>query len=236
MAVYQLLMRGMLVGMVAGMLAFGLAKVVGEPAVDRAIAFEGAAARAKGEAEEPELVSRFVQSTVGLPIGEIIYGGALGGLFSLIFAVAYGRFSRLSPKACSAVLALLCFIAAFAVPYLKYPANPPAVGEPATIGLRTGLFFSMIGISIVAMMAAFSLKRWIEPRIGAWNASLAGGLLFLVLVGLAGVAMPAINEVPGTFPASTLWQFRLASFGIQAILWGVIGLLFGTLTERSLKR
>lgn len=232
MAVYQLLMRGMLVGMVAGLLAFGFAKVYGEPAVDRSIAFEGAAAQAKGE---PELVSRFVQSTVGLPIGEIIYGGALGGLFSLIFAVAYGRFSRLSPKACSAVLALLCFIAAFAVPYLKYPANPPAVGESATIGLRTGLFFSMIGISIVAMMAAFSLKRWIEPRIGTWNASLAGGLLFLVLVGVAGVAMPAINEVPGTFPASTLWQFRLASFGIQATLWGVIGLLFGTLTERSLK-
>lgn len=235
MAVHRLLLRGMVVGIIAGLLAFAFARILAEPSVDRAIAFESAAAKAKGEAPEPELVSRHVQKNFGLPIGEVVYGGALGGLFSLVFAVAHGRYSRLSPKQSSAVLALLCFVAVFVVPFVKYPANPPAIGEPGTIGLRTGLFFSMIAISIVAIMVAFSLKRWVEPRIGAWNAGVAAALMFLLLVGAAGALMPNVDEVPAAFPAATLWQFRIAAFGIQAVLWSVIGVLFGILTERSLR-
>ena len=54
----NLLLRGMLVGVLAGLLAFGLARIFGEPQVDRAIAFEEQMNQAKGEAPEPELVSR----------------------------------------------------------------------------------------------------------------------------------------------------------------------------------
>ncbi len=36
----RLLVRGMLVGLLAGILAFGFAKVFGEPQIDKAIAFE----------------------------------------------------------------------------------------------------------------------------------------------------------------------------------------------------
>lgn len=36
----SLLYRGMLVGLVAGLIAFGFARLYGEPYVDRAIAFE----------------------------------------------------------------------------------------------------------------------------------------------------------------------------------------------------
>ena len=242
MAVHQLLLRGMLVGMIAGLLAFGFARTFGEPSVERAIAFEEASAHqhhhdagAATEPEEPELVSRPVQQNIGLPFGQIVYGGAIGGLFALLFAFAYGRFGRMPPKATAAILAWLCFVAIFAVPYLKYPANPPAVGQPGTIGIRTGLYFVMIGISIVAMMTSFSLKRLIQPRLGTWNATLVGALSFIALVALAGALMPTIDEVPATFPAATLWQFRLATLGIQAILWSTIGLLFGVLTERSLR-
>ena len=41
----NLLLRGMLVGIFAGILAFGFAKIYGEPQVDRAIAFEEQTAR-----------------------------------------------------------------------------------------------------------------------------------------------------------------------------------------------
>lgn len=233
MSIHHLIIRGMLVGIVAGLLAFGFAKVFGEPQVDRAIAFEAAEATAKGEAPETELVSREVQSSIGLLTGVVVNGSALGGLFAIAFAICYGRFTSLSVKSAAAVIALLGFIALYVVPYLKYPANPPSVGEAGTIGMRTGLYFSMIAISLIAMLAAFSLKRLSEKRLGRWNATLAGAAAFLFLIGIAQVALPAINEVPAEFPASTLWQFRLASLGIQAVLWGVIGLLFGELTDRS---
>ena len=233
MSIHHLIIRGMLVGIVAGLLAFGFAKVFGEPQVDRAIAFEAAEAAAKGEAPEAELVSRGVQSSIGLLTGVVVNGSALGGLFAIAFAICYGRFTTLSVKSSAAVIALLGFIAVYVVPYLKYPANPPSVGEAGTIGMRTGLYFSMIAISLIAMLAAFSLKRLTEKQLGRWNATLLGAAAFLVLIGIAQVALPSINEVPAEFPASTLWQFRLASLGIQAVLWGVIGLLFGELTDRS---
>ena len=235
MAVHQLLLRGMLVGIVAGLLAFAFARTFGEPQVDRAIAFESAEAKAKGEAPDPEIFSREVQASIGLATGVTVYGAALGGIFSLVFALCYGRIGRLSPRACAVTIAGLGFVAIYVVPYLKYPANPPSIGEPATIGMRTGLYFSMIAISIVAMMVAVSLARLSEARLGRWNATLLGGGAFIVMVALAQFALPGVNEVPATFPASTLWQFRVASLGIQAVIWSVIGLLFGALTERSLR-
>lgn len=235
MSIHHLIIRGMLVGIVAGLLAFGFAKIFGEPQVDRAIAFESAEAKAKGEAPDEELVSRQVQASIGLLTGVVVYGSALGGLFAIAFAFCYGRFTKLSVKSSAALIALLGFVAIYVVPYLKYPANPPSVGEPATIGMRTGLYFSMIAISLIAMLAAVSLKRLSEKRLGRWNATVAGGIAFLVLIGIAQLALPSINEVPAEFPASTLWQFRVASLGIQAVLWTVIGLLFGELTDRSVR-
>src|ERR1700761_7607089 len=80
----SLILRGLLVGLVAGLLAFGFAKFVGEPQVDRAIAFEAQMDAAKGDAPEPELVSREVQSSIGLLTGVLVYGTAIGGLFALV--------------------------------------------------------------------------------------------------------------------------------------------------------
>jgi predicted cobalt transporter CbtA len=234
MSMHHLLLRGMLVGVVAGLLAFGFAKVFGEPAVDRAIAFEAAEAHEHGEAAEEELVSRKVQASLGLLTGVVVYGCALGGLFSLAFAFCYGRVARLSPRACAALVALLGFLCLYVAPYLKYPANPPSVGSPETIGMRTGLYFSMIVLSCIALIAAVSLRRVVERRFGAWHAWIVGGLAYGIMVAVAWYALPTIDEVPATFPASTLWQFRIASLGIQAVLWAVIGLLFGELTQRSL--
>ena len=233
MTMPQLMLRGMLVGLVAGLLAFGFAKVFGEPPVDRAIAFEAAEAKAKGEAPDAEIVSREIQASLGLLTGVTVYGAALGGLFSLVFAFVYGRFGSLSPRTCAALIALLGFVTIYLVPNLKYPANPPSIGEPGTIGLRTGLYFSMIALSVAAALVSFSFARIMEARVGSWNATLAGGGMFVILIAIAQAVLPVINEVPDTFPAATLWQFRIASLGIQAVLWSVIGLLFGALTERK---
>ena len=113
-----LLTRGMLVGILAGILSFGFLKLVGEPPVDRAIAFETAMDEAKDQTKadhvmtkgmtmpkedsEPELVSRSVQSGIGLFTGVAIYNTAFGGLFALVFAFAYRRMGDFDPRTTSA--------------------------------------------------------------------------------------------------------------------------------------
>ena len=77
----KLLLRGMLVGVIAGLLAFGFARIFGEPQVERAIAFEAQMSHVHGEASEPELVGREMQAGLGLFVGVIVYSAAIGGLF-----------------------------------------------------------------------------------------------------------------------------------------------------------
>ncbi|HVH82659.1 MAG TPA: CbtA family protein [Stellaceae bacterium] len=248
-----LLLRGMLIGALAGILSFGFLKFAGEPAVDRAVAFETQMAGAKehaahdhpghyhgvagsesapAPAPEPELVSRGVQAGIGLFTGVAVYSAAFGGLFALVFALAYGRIGALSPRATAAVLAALGFIAVYVVPSLKYPANPPSVGEAETIGARTALYFAIIALSLAAMIAAGMLRSRLQPRHGGWNAMLIAGGVYLTAMTVAALALPAVNEVPEAFPAVVLWQFRIAAMGAQAILWVLLGLAFGAAAER----
>jgi len=226
----------MLVGIVAGLLTFGYAKIIGEPLVDRAITFEDQLERAKGEAPEPELVSRGVQSGLGLLTGVVVYGTALGGLFSLAFAFAYHRIGPASPRLTAALLAGAGFLSLVLVPQLKYPPNPPSVGQPGTIAYRSELFFLMIFISVVALVWAILFARSLAHRYNAWNAGLLAAALFIGIIVIAQLVLPDINEVPDQFPAVVLWRFRVASIGMQVILWSAIGLLFGIAAERILSR
>ena len=237
--VRSLLVRGMLAGFLASVLAFGFAKMVGEPQVEAAIAVEEQMAEAMGGShahEMPELVSRDVQSGLGLLVGLGVFGSAVGGLFALGFAAVYGRVGAIGARATSLMLALLGYIAIVLVPFLKYPPNPPGVGDPSTIGMRTALFFTMIGLSLAAMVIALVLARRFVLRVGTWRAWLGAGALFLVLTVLAQAVLPDINEIPGHFPAVLLWQYRVAAFGIQAVMWGALGLLFASLAQPLLAR
>ncbi|CAG4890350.1 CbtA family protein [Paraburkholderia saeva] len=229
----KLLVRGMLAGIAAGLLTFAFARVAGEPAVDQAISFEEKAAAARGEAPEPELVSRETQAGLGLLTGVVVYGASFGGLFALTFAYAYGRVGKLSARALSAMLAAAAFIALVIVPNLKYPANPPSVGDPETIGTRTGLFFLMIAISLAALVFSLKVRRRAVARFGHWNAAIVGGLVYVVIIAAVQLSMPTVNEVPQAFPAVLLWHFRVAAIGMQLIIWTTIGLLFGWLVERD---
>jgi predicted cobalt transporter CbtA len=249
----------MLVGAIAGLLAFGFAKVFGEPQVDRAIAFEEQLAHAEhadhqhadhadhaghhdhadhaaAGTAEAEPVSRTTQAGLGLFTGLVIYGAAIGGLFALVFAFALGRVGNLGPRTTAALLALGGFVAIVLVPALKYPPNPPAVGSADTIGARTALFFAMLALSVAALVAAVALARRLRARFGAWNAALIAGAVFILVIALVQFALPEINEVPQAFSATVLWRFRVASLGIQVVLWTTIGLLFGALAERAAAR
>jgi hypothetical protein len=230
----SLLVRGMLVGVVAGALAFAVAYVFGEPQVQHAIDFEAQRARASHAPEEAELVARGIQRTLGLLTGTVVMGVALGGLFSLLFAWAYGRIGTTGPRVTAAVLALAAFLAITVVPATKYPANPPAVGNPDTIDSRTVLSLAMIAIAIIAVVAALRLRRELRPRLGAWNAGIVAAVAFVALVAVAELILPVAEPTPPGFPADVLWRFRIASLGVNATLWATLGLGFGAAAERLL--
>jgi predicted cobalt transporter CbtA len=228
-----LLLRGMLVGLVAGLFVFAFARWAGEPQVDRAIAFESSLDQAKGESPEPEMVSRRVQRGIGLLTGTLVYSSALGGIFGLVFAYSQGRFSISSPRSLALCIAVLGFISITMVPSLKYPPNPPSVGNPETIGMRTAAYFLAIALSLASMTLSLQLVRRFTRRFGSWNGSLLAVLLFVVLTVTLSGFLPTVDEVPQAFPASLLWKFRIASWEMQLLLWSTLGILFGWLTERD---
>jgi pimeloyl-ACP methyl ester carboxylesterase len=230
--VRSLLVRGMLVGVAAGLLAFAFAYIFGEPQVQHAIDFEEQLARLNHEPAEAELVSRGVQRTLGLLTGTVVMGVALGGFFALAFAWAYGRIGAFSPRLTAAVLALGAYVTIILVPFTKYPANPPTVGNPDTIGSRTAVFVAMIAISVLAFVAAARIRRALLERLGTWNATTLAVGGFIALIVVAELILPAVHETPKGFPADVLWRFRVASLGITATLFAGIGLGFGALAER----
>jgi hypothetical protein len=231
-----LLLRGMLAGALAGIVAVGFATVFGEPQIELAIGFESLMDHAAGLAPEPELVSRAVQRSAGLLTAGVACGAALGGIVALVFAFAYLRVGRFSPRALAALLASAGFIVVVLVPQLKYPANPPSIGEPETIGVRTVLHFEMMLIAVAALVLAVLLGRRLLARFGGWNASLIAVLAFICIVASVQFVLPDVNEVPDGFPAVVLWRFRMASLGTQFVLWASIGVIFGVLADRAFSR
>lgn len=230
--VRNLLVRGMLAGLAAGLLALVVSYFLGEPRVDAAIAYEEAHAHAHEHGEE--LVSRTMQSTLGLTTGVLVYGVAFGGIAALAYCFALGRIGRFGPRASALLLAAAGLITVYVVPFLKYPANPPAVGDPDTIDRRTTLYFLMVVLGVLLAVATVILGKRLAPRLGNWNATLAAGAFFVLAVGLAYAFLPSFSEVPKDYPASLLWQFRLAALAVQVTLWTSFGLVFGYLAERIL--
>jgi hypothetical protein len=249
--VRSLLIRGMLAGLLAGVFGFLFARQLGEPPVNTAIAFESYVEYTVHNAEpEDELVSRPVQSSAGLGTGTLIYGAALGGMFALVFAAAYGRLGPMGARGTAAVLGGLGFVAAYLVPFLKYPANPPSIGDPSTIRYRTAVYLVLILISIVAMVSAVMWQRRLVRRFGGFDAALIASGAYLAVVALCYAVFPGINEVPQqalpsvldavtdadvTFPPTVLWAFRLSSVGLQVVMWSTIALAFGVLAHRQLE-
>jgi hypothetical protein len=249
--VRSLLLRGMLVGIAAGLLAFLTAHTLGEPQVQKAIDFESYVASVHHEPEEAEEVSRDVQSTLGLGVGSLVYTIAFGGLFALAFAVAYGRLGTMTVRGTAAALGVMGLLGIYLVPNLKYPANPPSVGNADTIGHRTTLYLLMIVASLALMALAVVVRKRVVPRLGEWNATVVAGAVFLVGVAVCYLAFPGLNEVPQqavpgvvravtdagvTFPPTVLWRFRVASLAVQLVIWGTLALGFGVLAQRLFDR
>jgi hypothetical protein len=243
----KFLIRGLLAGLVAGLAAFAVAYVVGEPHINAAIALEEAGtvehqaqdghaheapADHTHDAESGAEISRANQSTWGLLTGTAAIGVALGGLTALAAAFALGRIGTLKPTQTTALVALLGFVALGLVPFLKYPATPPAIGSGETIGQRTTLYFAFIGICVGAVIAETVFAALLLRRGGSpYAATVLPALGFVSIVGVAAYMLPTVNEI-GDFPADTLWYFRRASILTTAALWATLGVVLTGLVGR----
>jgi predicted cobalt transporter CbtA len=244
------LVRGLLAGLFAGLIAFGVAYAVGEPSVNAAIAIEetGAIEESDGSGEHyaeeaaasedstATVVPRSLQSTVGLLTGTTIAGVTLGGLVGALSALALGRLGHLGIRGVSLAVASMGFVSVSLLPFLAYPPNPPAVGDPQTIGTRTALYFTMVAISIIAAVTAVFVGRRLAARWSGWYAILTAiaGYLLVTLTAIA--LLPSYSEVPADFPATILYQFRLASLATQLALWATLGVAVGELLYRLQRR
>ncbi|WP_433213711.1 CbtA family protein [Microtetraspora malaysiensis] len=234
MSMRILLIRGMVAGLAAAVVSLLFAWIFGEPQINLAITVEEHHVHDAGAAADPELVSRTVQQTLGLATGLGLFGVAMGGLFAVSFAIAYSRIGQLSARATSAIVAGAGFAAVSLIPSLKYPANPPGVGAHDTVGSRSGLYVILIAVSVAIVVVSAQVTKRLAVRVGHWNAALSGAALAIALVAIAYLLLPEVNEVPPEFPATVLWQFRIASLGTHAVFWIALGLGFGALTERRL--
>ena len=232
-----LLLRGLLAGLIAGLLAGVFAYATGESRIDAAIAIEEAAAHAAaadpagdGHHDE-ELVSRTVQKG-GLFLATALYGVAMGGLLATAYTLLRRRLRTPSDTRAAFGLAGAALLGVVLVPFGKYPANPPAVGDPATINQRTISWLAIVVIGLVAVWAAVVAFRSLRADAPEWARATAGLAGFLVVVAIGYLLLPSIDEVPDTFPPSLLWTFRLASLGTQVTLWTTLGLAFAALLPR----
>lgn len=264
--------RALGVGALGGLLAFVFARIFAEPFIQNAIDYESgrdAAQAALDKAaglpvavEDPEIFSRGIQRNLGIATGMVLFGLAMSGLFVVAYLVLSRRFPGLRPRVLAVLLAAAGFVGVYLVPFIKYPANPPAVGHSETISDRSAVYLAMVGISVVALILAVVAGHRLAGRFGVWNASLLAALGFVVVVSVAMALLPAVGHFPVNeaeygrhatetpqplldpagkivypgFPADVLFKFRLYSIIAQLVMWATIGLGFGALAERLTTR
>ncbi len=266
----RIILRGTLWGGLGGLLAFIFARIFAEPVIQRSIEYEGARDEAQEYLDHPdgmpgmhegvEVFSRSIQSNIGIGVGMIAFGVAMGALFAVAYCVVYGRFSKLPPATLALLLAGAMFFSLYLVPFLKYPANPPSIGHGETISQRTGLYLTMVVASVLILVLAVWLARRLQPRFGTWSATLMAGGGFIIVIAIVMLLLPSLGHLsvnaaeygnhatetpqplldpqgkivfPG-FSADDLYLFRLYSVGAQLILWATIGLGFAPMANKLL--
>jgi hypothetical protein len=228
-ALLRLLGRGAAAGGMAGLLAGGFSYLLAEPIMDRAVRLE--AARHGGhDHEHTEEVFTRTEQHLGLIGASVAAGIALGVLFAVVYAALHRRDLDDRPWERSLWLAGAALTGVWLLPFLRYPANPPGVGDPDTVGLRTVAWLGAIAIGLASVFVARRVYTHLD-RASPPVRQAAGAAV--VIAGLAALFLLPDNPDPIDVPAPLLWDFRLLSAGTSALLWAGLGVAFGALALRA---
>lgn len=228
----------LLAGAIAGTILGILNQVIVEPYIEQAIALENE----KAAAEEGKIINpvEFDNYRIWQRGGEIAAGTILGtsiaALFGIIFAYSRKSIPGSSNKKKALILAGILWLVLFLVPALKYPANPPAVGDPETIYYRQSLYLAYLAISgFSALGVAFMYRRLKEVMQSENTTILIVALpatIYAVIMITAYLAMPpnpdAINA-----PMDLVTGFRIASGFTMSMFWGLLGIILGAFWDRT---
>jgi predicted cobalt transporter CbtA len=239
-----IVVAALLVGVLAGLVGAVFHTVATERRIDDAIAIEEAAAAsddtdgaAADHAESDEgdvFVSRRDQRGAGLYLAYALTG-AVFGLFLAVTSLTL-RTTTGGPFGRVVTSGLVLAGAITVTPWLKYPPNPPAVGDPATVGERERLYVLCIVLAALLLAGVAHLSG--RLRTAGWPddrriavVTVAG----LVAFGLLFVLLPTSSVDIGV-PANLLWQFRLNSLTGNLLMWTVLTLGLGVLWTEATRR
>ena len=225
----RLLVTSVIVGIIAGLLVGGFYNLFQVPVMERAIALEeerAASVTPAGAEEEEEgiPVSLGVQR-IGMVFGTAIYGAILALFFSAGFVLLHRAAPSWPVVWVAITVGALGFWSLSLFPFIKYPLNPPGVGDEATLLMRQfgqTLFMlisaAAIGIALDAIrrihqnFAEFSSRR-------TWYAGVAGVYAILALVMV--FAFPG-NPDPVPVPIDLLELFRALTMAGQFLIWALM--------------
>ena len=218
----RLLLTSVIIGVIAGFLVGGFYNLFMVPVMERAIDLEGerAASVTPADADEEEggvEVSLGVQR-VGMVFGTAIYGAILGLFFSAGFVLLHRAAPGWPAVWVALAVGALGFWSLSLFPFIKYPLNPPGVGDEATLLSRQlGQALFML-LSAAAVGLALDAVRRFNGRPALLAALLAGyGALALVMV----FAFPG-NPDPVPVPIDLLELFRALTMSGQFLMWALL--------------
>jgi len=230
-------------GAIAGTFLGLINQVVVEPYIDKAIGIQTQATiNGGGQVIDPVQQSSYrVWQKEGGIVASTIYGISLAALFGVIFV--YSRNSALLPSSNNRmramVLAAIMFFVLFVVPSLKYPANPPGVGNPQTIYYRETLYVGIILTSgLTALALSFVHRRFgnsVNNNQNFLSPKKAGiitlPVIYAIVMVVAYFSFPP-NPDKTTMPMDLITSFRIAGTFTIGVFWGLMGIILGSLWDK----
>ena len=221
------LISGAFAGAVHGMANL----VIVEPYLDEAIGIENQNLFASGEEKDtPEF---WVEYTTyrdwqkgGQVLAGVILGTSTGALFGIVYALSRKVLPQGNDMKKAFVLAAVMWFSIYIIPFLKYPANPPTVGDGETVVLRAILYLSFIAISGFGVVGFYQLYKRLAK--GKKFVAFAGYAVFIVCV----FALMPPNPDEVTAPMDLVNGFRAMSVIAVTIFWITLAFVMGALWQK----
>jgi predicted cobalt transporter CbtA len=226
---YSFIFVSLSAGVIAGLVLACVNYFVAEPFIDRAIGIEIENSIAVGETVDfNELNSYRVWQKGGTFVAGAFLGLTYGAILGIVYVYARKYLPSSDDRKKALVLAGLMCLALYVIPFLKYPANPPAVGDPETIGLRDSLYATyqltsgliVLGLSVLLFkFRAANHFKYLIP------------VFYVGLIGLIYSIFPA-NPDEITAAIDIINSFRMVTFTTMVIFYLVLGIVFGMIWRR----
>jgi hypothetical protein len=220
----------LLAGAIAGTFLSTINQGIVEPLIERAIALENQKAAMGGEIIDP---FQFQNYRIWQKSGEIaagtILGTSYGALFGIVFAYSRESIPGSSNKIKALILAAIMLVVLYIVPAMKYPPNPPAVGDPETIGVRQSMYVAYLFISgLSALGLAFAYRR-----LGGFQSKKA-----IIPAIYTGIMLTAYFTMPSnpdaiTAPIDLVISFRIVTGFTISVFWGLLGFILGAFWDKT---